>query len=100
MIFYYVHSLNDNFTVYSNKSFIPEDKQYFEKDINELPTGEGILKMRENGEFYFAPYPPQPEVPQEPTPTPDPKPVDPMILQKQILVNTEYIIMLSELGGM
>ena len=87
----YLLPSQDTFVIFTELHYVPED---FRKDVIEvesLPEGHGILKRNEEGELYW--YQPQPEPPVEPQPTLEE-------MQMQTLVNTEYLVVMSELSNL
>ena len=90
---YLTRNEEDFITFHASKESAGEQRVY---EIDAIPVGVGFPKLNENGTIYFV----EVEVPVPPPIPEPPKPVDPNELQKQILVNTEYLILLGELGGM
>lgn len=79
--------------IYTSEEQIGYGSPYVEIDITDYDGDVRDFDVYADGRFTPGTRP-------EPTPEPEPtKPIDPNELQKQILVNTEYLIMLGELGG-
>lgn len=87
---------DSSYTVFYIESAIPKSllSETFKAEIPE--SGEGILRMADDGMFYYEPFPEDLEVNPQPTPI-EPQPtVEEM--QAQILLNTEYLVSRIELG--
>lgn len=49
---FYLIPKYDTFIVYYDKKYIPENQLEVTIEVEELPTGEGILRRDVNGDFY------------------------------------------------
>ncbi|MGF9978669.1 hypothetical protein [Viridibacillus arvi] len=89
----YLVKVNDEVVVYTELKWVPEVSKNDVIEVESLPEGYGILKMDAEGELYW--YQPQPE---------PPVPVESQLtleeMQAQTLINTEYLVTMSELSNL
>ncbi|MEK5429717.1 hypothetical protein MKY88_02530 [Lysinibacillus sp. FSL R7-0073] len=102
MVWIYVNE-DKTCVVFYVKEGIPQSLLKDIKEFPELPQGEGILMMDDNGELYYKPYPEGTEPPDIEPPIEQPTETKPPELsvgeiQAQILLNTEYLVSRAELG--
>lgn len=64
--------------------------------FDEIPDGEGMLMINDEGELYYEPFPEIEEPTENLPPTPPPTPSEE--IQSQILLNTEMLLIYRELG--
>ena len=72
---YYLVQVNDSFSVFLDRTYVPEQLQDQIIEVESLPGGSGTLRRKEDGTFYYDTL--QNDVVEEPTPTPEeptPKP--------------------------
>lgn len=82
---FYLIPKYDTFIVYYDKKYIPENQLEVTIEVEELPTGEGILRRDANGNFYRESVEHE-ETPPEPT------------IEEQILTETKYQTVLLEMS--
>lgn len=93
---YYLFPTGDTFSIFCIRPDLPNLIE-----LESLPTGDGILKRREDGTFYYEPFPEvepptEPELPVEPE---QPKPELTLeAMQAKILLNTEMLLLQKEIG--
>lgn len=80
---FYLIPKYDTFIVYYDKKYIPENQLEVTIEVEELPTGEGVIRRDANGNFYRESVERE-EAP--PTPT----------IEEKILYETQYQTMLIE----
>lgn len=89
----YLYPNSDTFAIFYNKNDLPEKYHKDLIEIESLPEGEGILRQAGDGSFYYEHFP-------KPI---DPDPVEPELTQEQIqlqtLLNTEFLVIMSEING-
>lgn len=93
---YYLYKGNDNiFTVFYDRPTELEPLYEVER-LPELPDGGGTLKQAEDGTFYYEPFH-EVEIP-EPIESIEPQPTLEE-MQARTLLNTEYLVVLSEVNN-
>lgn len=87
---FYLYPSSDTFTIYTDISYLPEKYHKDLIEIESLPEGDGVLRQAEDGSFYYETFPKPNEL--EPEPTLEQ-------IQLQTLLNTEFLVIMSEISG-
>lgn len=88
----YLIPSDNTFGIYFDYDSIPNKLKPTSIEVESLPEGDGIIRRRPDGSFYREPY-------KEPMTDLDPQPtLDEM--QTQTLLNTEYLVIMSELTNL
>lgn len=95
MIYLFKNADGESYSITFDGSVLTEELKNEAIQVESLPEGHGILKRNKNGEFYFE------EVEQVVITPPEPVEPKPTLeeLQTQTLLNTEYLVTMSELSN-